>query len=127
MQSTGTGNRPEPHRRPASSADPTIDQWFDPTAFQPTTDTTGTYGDSGRNILRGPGQFNIDMSLIKNTRIGKADLELRIEAFNVLNHPQFGQPEHHVRQRGLRHDHRDARRTRRARSAARRSATSSSR
>ncbi len=39
-----------------------------------------------------PSQFNIDMSLIKNTRFGRFNLELRCEAFNVLNHPQFGQP-----------------------------------
>jgi hypothetical protein len=39
--------------------------------------------------MRGPDQFNIDMSLIKNTRFGRYNLELRCEAFNVLNHPQF--------------------------------------
>jgi hypothetical protein len=73
--------------------DPTIDKWFEPTAFQPPADTTGTYGDAGRNIMRGPEQFNIDMSLIKYTRLwGRSTLELRVEAFNVLNHPQFGQP-----------------------------------
>ena len=32
------------------------------------------------------------MSLIKNTKFGRIDTELRVEAFNVLNHPQFGQP-----------------------------------
>jgi hypothetical protein len=46
---------------------PTIDKWFEPTAFQPPADTTGTYGDAGSNIMRGPEQFNIDMSIIKNT------------------------------------------------------------
>jgi hypothetical protein len=53
---------------------------------------TGTYGDAGRNILRGPGQFNIDFSLVKNTRVARFDTEFRIEAFNLLNHPQFAQP-----------------------------------
>ena len=58
-------------------------------------DITGTYGDSGRGILRGPGSFNIDTSnLIKNTKIGRFNTEIRIEAFNVLNHPQFCEPEH---------------------------------
>ena len=38
------------------------------------------------------GQFNIDLSLIKTTRIGRVDTELRAEAFNLLNHPQFAQP-----------------------------------
>ena len=42
--------------------------------------------------MRGPRQFNIDASLIKNTRFGRFNAELRIEAFNVLNHPQFANP-----------------------------------
>jgi hypothetical protein len=86
--STGTGNRP--NRICSGRLDnPTIDRWFDTSCFVPPSDTTGTYGDSGRNILRGPGQFNIDASLIKNTRIGRFQTEFRFEAFNVLNHPQF--------------------------------------
>ncbi len=67
--STGTGNRP--NRICDGKLDnPTIDRWFDTSCFVPPTDNTGTYGDSGRNIIRGPGSFNIDASLIKNTRIG---------------------------------------------------------
>ena len=38
---------------------------------------TGTYGDAGRGIIRGPGSFNIDASLIKNTKIGRVDTEFR--------------------------------------------------
>jgi hypothetical protein len=91
VQSTGTGNRPN-RVGDGLAADPTINQWFDPSAFVSPADTTGTYGDSGRGILRGPGQFNIDFSVIKGTKIGKIDTEFRVEAFNVLNHPQFGQP-----------------------------------
>ncbi|BCS32203.1 hypothetical protein TBR22_A14130 [Luteitalea sp. TBR-22] len=89
--STGTGNRPN---RLADGAidNPTIEKWFDTSAFAAPADTTGTYGDSGRNILRGPGQFNIDFSLIKNTRFGRFNTEFRFEAFNLLNHPQFAQP-----------------------------------
>jgi hypothetical protein len=89
--STGTGNRP--NRVCNGRLDnPTIDRWFDTSCFVAPTDTTGTYGDAGRGIIRGPGSFNIDASLIKNTRIGGVDTEFRIEAFNVLNHPQFGNP-----------------------------------
>ena len=43
--------------------------------------------------MRGPGQFNIDMSLIKYTRFSRFNLELRVEAFNLLNHPQFQLPQ----------------------------------
>jgi hypothetical protein len=34
----------------------------------------------------------VDASLVKLTRIGKVASELRIEAFNLFNHPQFAQP-----------------------------------
>ena len=89
--STGTGNRPNQVGDPVLS-DPTVDKWFDPAAYQQVTDTTGTYGNVGRNTVYGPEQFNIDMSLIKYTRFGRFNLDLRVEAFNVLNHPQFTNP-----------------------------------
>ena len=91
MQSTGTGNRPN-RICDGSISNPTIDKWFDTSCFVAPTDLTGTYGNAGRNIIRGPGAFNIDASLIKNTKIGHVATEFRIEAFNVLNHPQFGNP-----------------------------------
>jgi len=87
-----------PHNRPdlvsgqtGAAGDPTIDQWFDPAAFS-RTEPTGTFGNIGRNTLRGPEIFNVDLSLVKNTRIGGLDTQLRIETFNVFNHPQFGPP-----------------------------------
>jgi hypothetical protein len=92
MLSTGApGVRPN-RIGDGAAADPTVDHWFDPTAFQRTAEPTATFGTSGRNILRGPGQFNVDASLVKSTRIGKVNSELRIEAFNLFNHPQFAQP-----------------------------------
>ncbi len=91
VQSTGTGNRPD-RICDGKLSNPTIDKWFDTSCFVRTADITGTYGNAGRGILRGPGSFNIDASLIKNTRIGGVATELRLEAFNVLNHPQFANP-----------------------------------
>jgi hypothetical protein len=93
MASTGiTNNRPNVvEGQTGASSDPTIDQWFDPTAFS-RTEPTGTFGNIGRNTLRGPEIFNIDLSLVKNTKIGPVDTELRVEAFNLFNHPQFGPP-----------------------------------
>ena len=61
-------------------------------AFRTTTDPTATFGTAGRNILRGPQAFNIDLSLVKTTRLGRVESELRIEAFNLFNHPQFALP-----------------------------------
>jgi carboxypeptidase family protein/TonB-dependent receptor-like protein len=89
--STGTGNRPN-QVCSGKLANPTIDKWFDTSCFVPPTDTTATYGNTPRNGMRGPGQFNIDSTLIKNTKVGRAATEIRIEAFNVLNHPQFSNP-----------------------------------
>ncbi|HYT77001.1 MAG TPA: hypothetical protein VEL79_19760, partial [Vicinamibacterales bacterium] len=91
VQSTGTGNRPN-RVCDGTLSDPTIDHWFDTSCFVSPTDVTGTYGDAGRGILRGPGSFNIDASLIKNTKFGHYITEFRLEAFNVLNHPQFANP-----------------------------------
>jgi Carboxypeptidase regulatory-like domain len=91
VQSTGTGNRPN-RICDGNISNPTIDRWFDLSCFVPPTDLTGTYGNAGRGIIRGPGSFNIDASLIKNTKIGRYTTEFRIEAFNLLNHPQFANP-----------------------------------
>ena len=92
LLSTGTGNRPN---RIASGtlANPTPDHWFDLTAFQPTTDNTGTYGNSGRDILRAPGYVQADLSLVKNTRFKEHfEHQFKVEMFNALNHPHFAAP-----------------------------------
>ena len=70
MLSTGiTNNRPNTICDPKLS-DPTIDKWFNTACFQQVADTTGTFGNTGRNTVRGPGQWNVDMSVIKNTKFG---------------------------------------------------------
>ncbi len=92
MGSTGVfDNRPD-RIGDGRAAHPSVEQWFDPSAFQQTADRTATFGTAGRGILRGPRQFNIDFSLAKLTRLGRAELQLRVEAFNLLNHPQFALP-----------------------------------
>src|SRR6185295_5189550 len=51
------------------------------------------FGSLGRNTLTGPSFFNTDVSLVKNTKVaGNARLQFRLEAFNVFNHPNLGQP-----------------------------------
>ena len=55
-------------------------------------DGTG-FGNSGMGIILGPGQFNFDFSVLKDTRIfEKQSLQFRAEFFNILNHPQFDNP-----------------------------------
>jgi hypothetical protein len=47
-------------------------------------------------MFRGPGYSNVDFSLVKDTALPKlgeeGKLQFRVEAFNVLNHPNFGIP-----------------------------------
>jgi hypothetical protein len=71
----------------------TLARWFDTEAFaQP---APFSFGDSGRGILRGDGTFTLDLSVLKNVPIGgRRLLQLRVEAFNALNHANFGLPGH---------------------------------
>jgi hypothetical protein len=51
------------------------------------------FGNTGRNSIIGPGFNNVDFSLIKRTKINERfSNELRFEAFDLFNHPNFGQP-----------------------------------
>jgi hypothetical protein len=50
----------------------------------------GTYGNLGRNAFRGPNYYDVDAALSRTFPIHeRLDFNLRIEAFNVLNHPNF--------------------------------------
>lgn len=65
--------------------------YFDPLAFKTVTDVR--FGTSGRNILRGPGLFNLDGSIFRNFRLNERfTLQFRTEMFGVTNTPQFGNP-----------------------------------
>jgi hypothetical protein len=65
--------------------------YFDPAAFAAVT--TPTFGNSGRNILRGPGVFNLDASVFRNFDIREwLKLQFRAEAFGATNTAQFGNP-----------------------------------
>jgi|GEM_PF-103636 len=55
------------------------------------------YGNLGRNILRGPRQWNVDFSLVKKTRIAENhEIEFRSEFFNIFNRPNFALPDSEV-------------------------------
>jgi Carboxypeptidase regulatory-like domain/TonB-dependent Receptor Plug Domain/TonB dependent receptor len=69
-----------------------IQEYFNPAAF--TQNAPGTFGNTGKNILIGPGLFDTDIALLKNTEIGdRFTLEFRAEAFNAFNNVNFGQPD----------------------------------
>jgi outer membrane receptor protein involved in Fe transport len=65
--------------------------FFDPLAFRAITDVR--YGTSGRDILRGPGVVNADLSIFRTFPIKeRLKLQFRAEAFNVTNTPHFNNP-----------------------------------
>lgn len=75
----------------------TVTNFFDINAFQ--LQAPGTFGNSGRNNVRGPGLNNFDLSLFKDFSLphikglGGTEsprLQFRTEFFNALNHTQFG-------------------------------------
>ncbi len=65
--------------------------YLDPTAFaQP---TLGTFGNMGRNLIRGPDSKNLDLALTRAFRFSNSKaIELRLEAFNAFNWFEWGQP-----------------------------------
>ncbi len=76
-------------------SNPTINDWFDTSAF--TEASPFTYGNAGRDILRGPGFWDFDFGLAKSFRLKflgeHAYFQLRGDSYDVFNHPNFGQPD----------------------------------
>ena len=82
--------------------------WYNPNAFVSTTDCTSQTscvpdqygflpfapGNSGRNILDGPGMFYMNTTFFKNFRFKeRQSIQARWEVFNILNHPNFQLPD----------------------------------
>ncbi len=93
---TGTGGQ-----RADVSGDPTLSsdrsnsekilEWFETSVYAP--NALGTFGNSARNSVRGPGLKNVDLGLHKSFATGgSTKLQVRIEAFNVFNWVNLGNP-----------------------------------
>jgi hypothetical protein len=68
-----------------------VAHWINPAAFAL---PAGEFGDAPRNLLRGPGTWQIDIGAAKTIALGeRAQLEFRSEFYNIFNHPQLGQPQ----------------------------------
>jgi hypothetical protein len=75
--------------RPAG-VDPLL-EWFNTAAF--TKNAVGTFGTTGKGILRGPNMFSWDMGMFKTIPLReKINLQFRGEFFNIFNHPMFNNP-----------------------------------
>ncbi|HTM39738.1 MAG TPA: hypothetical protein VL177_02460, partial [Terriglobales bacterium] len=76
----------------------TISCWYNPAAFAvppvaPGQTFATLFGNASRGMLRGPAQYNVDFSVFKNFQIKEnQNLQLRGEAFNLFNTPEFGLP-----------------------------------
>lgn len=87
---TGVGGQ-RPNRLGSGALDnPTVEAWFDKTAFA--LPAQFTYGDSGGGILREDSYKTLDFSLFKQFRLGTHRLVFRAEAFNLTNTPSFNAP-----------------------------------
>ena len=80
-----------------------LNSYFSPTAFStfdckpgivPYGDATALdFGNSGVGAVLGPGQFNFDMSILKNTKLMEGlSMQFRADFYNAFNHPQFSPP-----------------------------------
>ena len=73
----------------------TVEQWFNPAAF--TRVDSGTFGNAGRNILRGPGWVTFDMSLQRRIDItNRVNATVRWDVFNLFNRANFGLPDGNI-------------------------------
>jgi hypothetical protein len=80
-----------------SHGNPTSLEWFNTAAFCTSTTSAAcgnpsgsVFGDAGRNIIEGPGQFSLSMALSKTIQIRETrSLELRLQATNIFNNVVF--------------------------------------
>lgn len=91
VANTGSGSQRPDRVASGVLSNPTIDRWFDTSAF--VLNAPYTWGNSGRNILYGDGLSNWDLAVLRKFKVREGmDLQLRGEFFNALNHADFGTP-----------------------------------
>jgi Carboxypeptidase regulatory-like domain len=85
-----TGQSYEVHR---GSKSQWLTHYFNPLAFVP--NPPGTFGNTGKNLLKGPGMNTADIALSKNWQCCKerGNIQFRWEMYNAFNHPNFGLPD----------------------------------
>jgi hypothetical protein len=85
---------------PIPAAGQTVNQWLNPAAYA--VPRKYHWGTLGRNNLRGPGFFQVDLGLSKRFPVTeRTNFEFRAEAFNIANHPNFAVPNSEITQTAL--------------------------
>jgi len=92
----GEASRPDRIAK-GTVASPSPDLWYDRLAFPVVPLGSYRFGNSGRNILDGPGAIVINTSISRRIRFAESrSLQFRLEVFNMPNHPNFSLPENNV-------------------------------
>jgi outer membrane receptor protein involved in Fe transport len=93
-----TGGAARPNRTAKGTlASPSPDEWFDRSAFPPVPLGAFRYGNSGRNILDGPGRLSLNVGLSRRFRFSESKaLQFRWETFNLTNRTNFNLPQTNV-------------------------------
>jgi hypothetical protein len=89
-------SRPDLISNPNQGQPHTANQWVSRAPFLQLNPLTqaGQFGNEGRNVVRGPGIADVDVSLFRYFNIDeKRRVQFRAECFNLFNHPNFGLPE----------------------------------
>ncbi len=81
----------DPRLDSSRSRNDLVSRYFNPAAYA--LPAIGSFGNSGRNPMIGPGNYNLDSSLFKSIPIREhVRLQFRAEFFNTLNNPNFSNP-----------------------------------
>jgi hypothetical protein len=77
---------------PSRSHAAEVAEWFNTAAFKQNAPLT--FGNTGKNVLRGPRYFSTDLAMVKNVKFSERfALEFRTEFFNAFNNVNFGRPD----------------------------------
>lgn len=69
----------------------TVQEWFNPACY--VAAPPGQLGTVGRNTLQGPGFFDMDFGILKDTKLTeRMNMQFRAEFFNIFNHENFSTP-----------------------------------
>ncbi len=92
LLNNGQTNRPN-RTCNGSISNPGVNMWFDPSCFSDDL-VPDTYGNAGINPLHTDGLQQLDSSLFKTFRVTERfNLQVRADAFNTFNHPNFSAPD----------------------------------